>query len=148
MEPNAIRIVFQEGPIPHEMVVAETTRAATNQHIGAFNIFLGQVRNDEIGGKSVCAIDYTAYREMAEEALTKLCAEIFSSYQLQQLVLYHSLGLVGAGQASLLVLTAATHRKEAIESCKVLIDRLKAEIPIWGKELFEDQSFFWKKNTP
>lgn len=148
MEAHNIRIVFLEGPIAHDIVVKETTAAATNHGIGAFNIFLGQVRNDEIEGKNVCAIDYSAYREMAEEALARLCAEIVASYQLQQLVLYHSLGIVGTGQISLMVLTAAAHRKEAIDSCKVLIDRLKAEAPIWGKELFEDDTFSWKINKP
>jgi molybdopterin synthase catalytic subunit len=62
--------------------------------------------------------------------------------------IYHSLGLVKAGEICLFVFTSSKHRKAAIEACNELVERIKAELPIWGKEIFEDNSSQWKENKP
>jgi molybdopterin synthase catalytic subunit len=60
--------------------------------------------------------------------------------------IYHSLGIVKKGEISLFVFTSSKHRKAAIESCSYLVERIKKEVPIWGKELFEDTDYQWKTN--
>jgi len=59
---------------------------------------------------------------------------------------YHSLGKVNAGEICVFVFTSSAHRKMAIEACNYVIERLKAELHIWGKEIFEDETHQWKVN--
>ena len=56
------------------------------------------------------------------------------------------LGKVAAGEISLFVFTSSAHRKAAIDACKETVERIKAELPVWGKELFEDETYQWKEN--
>jgi molybdopterin synthase catalytic subunit len=44
------------------------------------------------------------------------------------------------------VFTSSKHRKDAIAACEYLVERIKAEVPVWGKEIFEDDSHAWKVN--
>lgn len=60
---------------------------------------------------------------------------------------YHSLGRVAVGEISLFVFTSSKHRKAAIAACEETVERLKAELPVWGKEVFEDDSYQWKENN-
>ena len=59
---------------------------------------------------------------------------------------YHSIGKVAAGEICLFVLTSSVHRKLAIAACEELVEKIKAELPVWGKEIFEDNSHQWKVN--
>ena len=60
--------------------------------------------------------------------------------------IYHSLGTVAAGEICLFVFTSAVHRKEAIDACEEVVELIKKELPIWGKEVFEDDTHQWKVN--
>ena len=71
---------------------------------------------------------------------------IFEKYELTCLHVYHSLGMVKAGEISLFVFTSSAHRKAAIDACEELVERIKKELPVWGKEIFEDSSYQWKQN--
>jgi molybdopterin synthase catalytic subunit len=70
----------------------------------------------------------------------------FQLFDLTCMHIHHSLGEVLAGEICLFVFTSAPHRKAAIEACTYIVERIKAEVPIWGKEIFEDESFIWKVN--
>jgi molybdopterin synthase catalytic subunit len=60
---------------------------------------------------------------------------------------HHSLGLVPTGQICLFVFTSSKRRKAAIAACEELVERIKAELPIWGKEIFDGEGHQWKQNT-
>jgi molybdopterin synthase catalytic subunit len=60
--------------------------------------------------------------------------------------IYHSLGKVHAGEISLFVFTSSPHRKAAIVACEEIVERIKKEAPVWGKEIFEDETYVWKEN--
>jgi molybdopterin synthase catalytic subunit len=60
--------------------------------------------------------------------------------------IYHSLGVVKAGEICLFVFTSSAHRKEAIDACEEVVNRIKAELPVWGKEIFENETHQWKQN--
>jgi len=108
---------------------------------------LGQVRADNIEGKTVTSIEYTAYEEMALEQMMLIREEIFSKYTLTCMHVYHSLGQVKAGEICLFVFTSSPHRKAAIDACEEVVERIKNELPIWGKEWFEAAGYQWKKNN-
>ena len=59
---------------------------------------------------------------------------------------HHSLGIVKAGEISLFVFASSPHRKAAIEACNETVERIKKELPVWGKELFENENYQWKEN--
>jgi molybdopterin synthase catalytic subunit len=138
--------IFVQGPIAPAFIADSIQKHNTKTEIGAHSIFLGQVRNDEIEGKKVAAIDYTTYEEMALQQMHNIREEIFDKYPLTCMHIYHSLGTVKAGEISLFVFTSSRHRKAAIDACQEIVERIKKELPVWGKELFEDASFQWKEN--
>jgi molybdopterin synthase catalytic subunit len=72
---------------------------------------------------------------------------IFTKYSLTCMHVYHSLGKIKAGDICLFVFTSSAHRKAAIDACNETVERIKAELPVWGKELFSDESFQWKVNS-
>jgi len=138
--------VFVQGSVSPSFIGEAIAKHSSKTSIGAHSIFLGQVRADEIEGGRVTAIEYTAYEEMAEEKLHVIREETFSRYPLTCMHIYHSLGRVEAGEISLFVFTSAVHRKEAIDACAELVERIKAEVPVWGKEILADESYIWKEN--
>ena len=135
-----------QGAIPVSFIADSISRHNTRYEIGGHSIFLGQVRADVIDGKKVQEIEYTAYEEMAIEKMQAIRDDIFGKYPLTCMHVHHSLGTVKAGEICLFVFTSSAHRKAAIDACEETVERLKAELPIWGKEILEDESHQWKVN--
>jgi molybdopterin synthase catalytic subunit len=145
MGEKKLKNIFVQGAIEPSFIAQAIQSHKTQTIIGAHNIFLGQVRSDKIGEKEVQAIDYSSYEEMALEKMVLIREELFEKYNLTCMHVYHSLGHVQAGEISLFVFTSSAHRKEAIRACEEMVERIKSELPIWGKEVFTDQSYEWKK---
>jgi molybdopterin synthase catalytic subunit len=139
--------IFREGPISSTFIADDIAKHSTKTNIGGHSIFLGQVRADEINGKKVSAITYTCDQDMANEIMHTIREETFAKYTLSCMHIYHSLEEVKAGEICLFVFTSSKHRKDAVKACEEIVERIKAELPIWGKEIFEDQSYQWKENT-
>ena len=146
MKEKKIKKVFIEGAISPTFIADAIAKHSTQKVTGAHSIFLGQVRNDSVNGREVAAIDYTAYHEMAEGKFHEIREAAFEKYSLICMHIYHSLGRVNAGEISLFVFTSSVHRKDAIEACKEIVERIKKEVPVWGKEIFVDESYQWKIN--
>jgi molybdopterin synthase catalytic subunit len=138
--------IFVQGPIDPGFIGESIRKHQTQTTIGGHSIFLGQVRADLIDGRKVAAIDYTAYEEMVLEKMHLIREAIFAKYPLTCMHVHHSLGIVKAGEVCLFVFTSSAHRKAAMDACAETVERLKAELPIWGKEIFEDASHQWKVN--
>ena len=146
MDKKKPKNIFVQGPITAAFIADSIQAHSTKTGIGAHSIFLGQVRNDVVEGKTVAAIEYTAYEEMALEEMHKIREATFEKYPLTCMHIHHSLGTVKTGEISLFVFTSSKHRKAAIEACEEVVERIKKELPVWGKELFEDASYQWKEN--
>jgi molybdopterin synthase catalytic subunit len=138
--------IFIEGAIPPAMIADSIAKHQTKTEIGAHSIFLGQVRKDMINEQQVAAIEYTTYKDMALEKMHEIREEIFAKYPLTCMHIYHSLGIVNAGEICLFVFTSSAHRKEAIDACEEVVSRIKSELPVWGKEIFENETYQWKQN--
>lgn len=138
--------IFTEGAIQASFIAESIQKHSTKTGIGGHNIFLGQVRADESEKGKVAAIEYTAFEEMALEKMRIIREDIFSKYPITCMHVHHSLGKVAAGEICLFVFTSSAHRKAAIDACEETVERLKAELPIWGKEIMEDESHQWKIN--
>ena len=146
MEQKKIKNIFTSGPISPAFIGDSIQKHSTQVGIGGHSIFLGQVRADVIEGKTVQAIEYTAFEEMALEKMHVIREDIFAKYALTCMHVYHSLGEIKAGDICLFVFTSAPHRKAAIDACSETVERIKAELPVWGKELFDNESYQWKVN--
>ena len=142
-----IKNSFVKGPISAEFIGNSIAKHQTKTSIGAHNIFLGQVRADEIDGKIVAAIDYSAYEEMAEQNFHDIREAAFEKYDLTCLHIYHSLGNVKAGEICLFVFVSAPRRKVVYEALNYLVEEIKEKVAIFGKEIFEDETYTWKKNN-
>src|SRR5690554_4866306 len=139
--------IFVEGPITSDRIATAIQNHSIKTTIGAHSIFLGQIRADEKEGSVVKAIEYTAYEDMALEKAFEIREAIFEKYPLTCMHIYHSLGRVHVGEISLFVFTSSKHRKVAIAACEELVERLKKELPVWGKELLGSEEATWKENT-
>lgn len=139
--------IFTRGPISAQFITDSIAKHSSKQGIGAHSIFLGQVRADRVEEKKVKAIDYSAYEEMALEKMHVIREAIFEQYNLICMHIHHSLGSVQTGEICLFVFTSSVHRRDAIDACNEVVERIKKELPIWGKEIFEDEDARWKVNV-
>ena len=146
MKENRPKNIFVQGPITAAFIADSIEKHKIKTGIGGHSIFLGQVRADKIDGKEVSCIEYTTYEEMALEKMHAIRENIFAKYDLTCMHVYHSLCKVAAGEISLFVFTSSVHRKAAIDACEETVERIKAELPVWGKELFSDETYHWKAN--
>lgn len=139
--------VFIEGPITPEFIANAIAKHQSKHTIGGHNIFLGQVRADEIDRKNVAAIEFTAYEDMALEQIAAIREKAFKTFDLTCMHIYHSLGKVQAGDICFFVFVSAKHSKELYAATEYLVNIIKKKVPIFGKEIFEDSSHQWKTNT-
>ena len=146
METKKIKNIFTEGRIDPAFISDSIAKHATKTSIGGHSIFLGQVRADDIDGKKVAAIEYTSHVDMALEKMTEIREYIFAKYPLTCMHVHQSLGSIKAGEICLFVFTSSAHRKAAIDACTECVERIKAELPVWGKEIFEGEGYQWKVN--
>ncbi|KGO85532.1 molybdopterin converting factor [Flavobacterium rivuli WB 3.3-2 = DSM 21788] len=141
-----VKNIFTEGAISPAFIAESIAKHSSKKDIGAHSIFLGQVRADIIEDKTVSAIEYTTYDDLALQKMHELREEIFAKYELTCMHVHHSLGEVKTGEICLFVFTSSKHRKTAINACEEVVERIKADLPVWGKEIFEDESHQWKIN--
>ena len=139
--------VFKAGAISSEFIGESIAKHQTKISIGAHNIFLGQVRADNINGKTVTAIEYTAYEEMANQKFYEIREAAFEKFDMTCMHIYHSLGTVKAGEICLFVFVSSPRRKVVFEALEYIVEEIKAHVPVFGKEVFEDNSHQWKVNN-
>ena len=130
--------IFIQGPISSQFIGESIAKHQSKTSIGAHNIFLGQVRADEIDGKKVAAIDYSAYEEMANETMHNIRESAFEKFDLTCMHMYHSLGKVAAGEICLFVFVSSPRRKTVFKAIEHLVEEIKTKAPIFGKEIFEN----------
>ena len=138
--------LFVEGPITPDFIANSIAKHQVKTGIGAHDIFLGQVRADEIDGKVVTGIEYSAYETMAVEKIREIREDAFEKYSLSCMHIYHSLGVVPTGEICLFVFVSSPHRKEVFDALHLVVERIKKELPVFGKELFSDEGYSWKVN--
>ncbi|UZO79254.1 molybdenum cofactor biosynthesis protein MoaE [Aquimarina sp. ERC-38] len=142
-----IKNVFRQGAISSDFIGNSIAKHQSKTSIGAHNIFLGQVRADVIADKTVTAIEYTAYEEMANQKFHEIRERTFKKFDLTCMHIYHSLGTVAVGEICLFVFVSSPRRKVVFEALEFVVEAIKEEVPVFGKEIFEDQSHQWKVNS-
>ena len=148
MTERKIKNCLVSGPITSGFIAESLDHHAHKTNIGAHSLFLGQVRADIKNGETVSGIDYSAYDAMANEVFLVIREAAFDQFDLTCLHIFHSTGWVPVGGISLFVFTSSVHRQAAMEACSYIVERIKKEVPIWGKEVVENGGHTWKENTP
>jgi len=121
-----------EDPIDVGAVIAE----AADDAAGAVATFLGTVR-ERSRGREVLHLEYEAYEGMAERAMAEIAGSLGAKYDLCAVAITHRIGRVAIGETSVAIAVSAPHREDALAACKEAIDTLKAEVPLWKKEVYE-----------
>jgi molybdopterin synthase catalytic subunit len=111
--------------------VAAAYAELAQDRLGGVVVFAGRVRPDVGPEGRVVALDYEAHRPLARAALHRLAREARRRHPGARVVLWHRLGRLPVGTASVIVGAATPHRATAFALARWLIDRLKAEVPIW-----------------
>jgi molybdopterin synthase catalytic subunit/molybdopterin converting factor small subunit len=101
--------------------------AVRDPRAGAVVVFEGVTREVE-------ALDYEAYEEMAGERIAEIARAARSRHGLCAVAVAHRTGRVPLSEPSVLVAVSAPHRGEAFAGAREVIDRVKAEAPIWKRE--------------
>ena len=116
---------------------SEFARSLQRPEDGAVVIFEGVVRNNT-KGRATLYLEYECYEQLALKQMTEIGQEIAAQHDLGRLGVVHRLGRLEIGEASVVVVATAPHRRPAFTAALEAIDRLKREVPIWKKEFFAD----------
>ena len=118
---------------------------------GAIVTFQGVVRNNT-RGRATLRLEYECYEQMAIRKMAEIGREVAAQHAISRIAMLHRLGRMEIGEASVVVIAAAPHRRPAFEAALEGINRLKRLVPIWKKEFFADGEVWvegeWDENAP
>lgn len=121
--------------------VAEVLAAVQDPAAGGVVSFTGLVR-DHDGGRGVTELEYEAHPG-AQEAMAAVAERIAAELPVHALAAVHRTGLLAVGDVAVVVAASASHRDQAFEAARRLIDDLKATVPIWKRQVFADGEQEW-----
>ena len=113
---------------------ADLERFVSSPENGAICSFGGVVRRDRDIGPTE-ALEYDGYRAMALSQLREICAAAVKRWPGTRIAIEHRLGRVELSEASVVIAVGSPHRAASFECCRHLIEKLKADVPIWKKEI-------------
>lgn len=117
--------------------------AVSGPRAGAVASFVGLVRDHDPGATGeVTALEYSAHPD-AERVLASIAAELAADPDVLGLSVSHRTGTLGVGDVAIVACVATAHRSHAFDVCRTLVERVKAEVPIWKKQLEADGSHTW-----
>jgi molybdopterin synthase catalytic subunit len=131
-------IALTDGPIDTSDIVDR----ARHPQAGAVVLFLGTTR-ELTNGQQTVALNYEAYREMAERRLAELETEARSRWPVLECIVVHRLGRVPVTETSVAIGVSTPHRADAFAAGQWLIDALKKDVPIWKREQWADGTTEW-----
>lgn len=136
--PDPVRLLdLREQPLD----AAEVVTALQHPAAGGVSVFVGQVR-DHDGGRSVEHLDYSAH-PTAPARLREVADRVLAAYDVLALAAVHRTGHLRIGDLAVVVGVATAHRAQAFDACRMLIDDLKAEVPVWKHQVFTDGTEEW-----
>lgn len=135
--------MFIKGAIPF----AEIERAykQSEEDGGANAFFVGKVRADIAANAVVRSIEFTAQKEIADRVADEIIEFSKKQFGILNAEIWHSMGLVHVGEPCFLVMVVAKHREESFKALQYIVDEVKKQCPIFGKEIFNDGNYQWKK---
>jgi len=111
---------------------------------GAIVVFEGTTR-DSFEGRAVQRLEYEAYEPMACREMERIRAEVLERWPESRIAMVHRTGVVAIGEISIAIAVSSPHRGDAYLASRFAIDAVKAQVPIWKKEVYADGTC-WKAN--
>lgn len=136
---------FFAGLTEQRISIDTLLRHFNHPQIGARVAFSGEIRNLS-HGKEVTRLEYTAHRALAEKHMLEVVRAAAVEFPLIGALCIHRIGLLDVSESAVVVVTAGRHRGETYAANRYIIDRVKAETPIWKKEFFADGTSMWGEN--
>ncbi|XP_061589512.1 molybdopterin synthase catalytic subunit isoform X2 [Cololabis saira] len=121
-----------------KLSVQEVADAVNSASCGAVSMFIGTTREDMVDSKKVVGLEYEAYEPMAQSEFSRLCDDIRARWP--------NVKWVKVGEASVVMAISSPHRSDGQQAIQQAISQLKASVPIWKKEVYDDQDSSWKEN--
>lgn len=116
-------------------------RAVSDAAAGATVSFSGVVR-DHDGGRAVTRIEYVGH-PTAQRLVEDVAAQVAAAHPVDALAVSHRLGVLEVGEVALVVAVSAAHRAEAFAAAAALVDEVKAQLPVWKRQVFPDGGDEW-----
>jgi len=135
--PEVVLADIRESPLS----VDEVLDAVRHSRAGGIATFIGVVREGD-EGRGVEALDYTAHPS-APLVLRELAERVATGRDVIRLAVVHRVGHLGIGDIAVVLAVSSVHRAEALDVCRELIDAVKATVPIWKHQMFDDGSDEW-----
>ena len=125
-----------------EPIDADTAwNAVETDSTGAVVTFGGVVRNHD-GGRDVTRLSYTAH-PTANDTMIELAQQVASRHPGTRLWVAHRIGELAIGDSALIAAAASSHRGEAFDACRDLVETVKHGIPVWKEQFFADGETEW-----
>lgn len=121
--------------------LAEHAQLVSLPSCGAVATFAGVIR-DHDHGRDVTSIDYSAHPS-AERILGEVAEGLIADYAVHAVAVTHRIGPLGIGEVALAVAVSSPHRGEAFAAVAELVDRVKAQLPVWKHQFFTDGTDEW-----
>ncbi len=131
------RLEITDDPID----VGAVYDAVSDKHAGGIALFVGTVR-DHDHGKDVDGLDYSAH-PTAVSVLREVVEKVVAAHDVRAVAAVHRVGRLAIGDVAVVVAVSCDHRGDAFAACRVLIDDLKASVPIWKHQVFSDGTEEW-----
>lgn len=121
-----------QSPLP----IDEASEWVVRPDCGAVVVFSGTARDHSPGVDGVTRLDYEAYEEHVEKALTVIAEDVRTRWpELGRVVMLHRVGELAIGESAVVVAVSAPHRGSAFDAARFCIDTLKETAPIWKREV-------------
>ena len=131
--------------IVREVIDIESLRLRVqHSQAGAVLIFCGDIRNHS-QQKEVTYLEYEAHERMALKQISKIVEEAQKKWQIHTVEVIHRLGKLAVKDCSIAIAVSTSHRGDAYEASRYIIDTIKHSVPIWKKEYFVDAPAEWSK---
>ncbi len=128
--------------VQDDFQTAEVLERLRSPRDGALVAFFGSVR-DSFEGRKVKLLRYEVYDDMAEASIRRIEEEVRKASGADQVFVQHRVGDLMPGDPTILVAAASPHREAAFDACRAALERVKTEVPVWKKEIYEDGGEAW-----
>ncbi len=133
--------------IREKIDVTALTAEMHGHEAGAVATFLGTVRAETKDGKTLAALDYHAYEEMAIEQMNAIRRKAGERFEILDAAIIHRLGRLSLGETSIAVVVVSAHRAAAFDACRWIVDAVKTDVPIWKQDVWSDGTREWVDPT-
>jgi molybdopterin synthase catalytic subunit len=135
-------VIVRAAMTDHPIHLAEHEEMVNHQSAGAVVGFVGMIR-DHDGGRRVVRLEYSAH-PTAEQVIAEVVGDVAErSEGVRAIAASHRIGALHIGEAALVAAVAADHRQAAFATCALLVDTIKARLPVWKHQFFDDGTEEW-----